>query len=209
VSDAHKPEDFFFLIVPTTSGKADINTLWRLCLLPAMLQKAFFPLTVAGKGVTIARTTAFSELQAQLDRLGVQHGGKVRAMLWDDDLIINPAYDLRKLAASMMEADKHGWNLIGNYKVRQTHELHAANVLMHHSGRGMVEAYTNEELAELKNLQELPDTVSGLGFYYGWIDLDYKFHYDEIPEDVNFFIDQKLLVRYVDVPLLHEKRVLI
>lgn len=202
-------EEFFFLLVPTAGGKGDIQTLWRLAALPNMMGKRFFPLTVSGRGCTDARTVALEDLKIQLDRMGVIHKGKIRGMFWDDDLIIRPTYNVRTLAESIVEADKHAWNLVGNYRTLQDGDTVIANVLMHHKYGAATVSYTDEEIASLKNLDPLPDTVSGLGFYYGDISLDYKFHWDSIPEDLNFFIDNKLALRFSDVQLLHEKKTLI
>ena len=37
-------EDFFFIIVPTAAGKADIQTLWQLSTIPIFLNKRLFPI---------------------------------------------------------------------------------------------------------------------------------------------------------------------
>jgi len=210
VSTAINIEELFILIVPTSSGKAEINTLWRLAMLPQLLGRHFFPVTVTGKGVTQARTHVLEQLKHKLDQGKIEHNGKVRALWWDDDLIIDPQYDLRKLANTIAESDQRGINLIGNYRIQcETNSRDMQNVLMHLTPGKKTRCYTDQEIAGLKNLDPLPDTVSGMGFYYGNVFLDYKFHYDEIAEDVNFFIDQNLELHYSDVQLWHEKKVLI
>lgn len=205
-----KKEDFFFIIVPTASGKADIQTLWQLSTIPVFLNKKLFPITVYNKGIPESRTTAFSTTKDTLDRMGVKHGGKIRALLWDDDLILPRNIDLSTIIDAFKKADENNWNLVANYRVGNSSSKDCiANVMMKRQKNDQYRFYSDEELAKLKTFDPLPDTVSGLGFYYGEINLNYQFHYDDRPEDINFFRDNKIELRYFDLRLYHEKKIYI
>ena len=203
-------EDFFFIIVPTAGGKADIETLWKLSTIPVFLDKRLFPITVYNKGISASRTAGFNIAKNMLDKMGVKHGGKIRALLWDDDLLLPKNLDLKFIIDAFKKADENNWNLIANYRVQHTTtENGLTNVMMKRQKNDQYRFYTDEELCNLKTFDELPDTVSGLGFYYGEINLDYQFHYDDRPEDINFFRDNKIQLRYLDLRLYHEKKIYI
>ena len=142
--------------------------------------------------------------------MGVKHGGKIRALLLDDDIILPTNLDLRVIVDAFKKADENNWNLIANYRVQHTAtENGMVNVMMKKRKDDQYSFYSNSDLAKLKTFDELPDTVSGLGFYYGEINLDYQFHYDDRPEDINFFRDNKIKLRYLDLRLYHEKKIYI
>jgi len=203
-------EDFFFIIMPTAGGKADIETLWKWSTIPVFLNKRLFPITVYNKGISASRTAAFNTAKNTLDKMGVKHGGKIRALLLDDDIILPRNLDLRVIVDAFKKADENNWNLIANYRVQHTAvEDGMANVMMKRKKNDQYSFYSDEDLAKLKTFDELPDTVSGLGFYYGEINLDYQFHYDDRPEDINFFRDNKIPLRYLDLRLYHEKKIYI
>lgn len=203
-------EDFFFIIMPTAGGKADIETLWKWSTIPVFLNKRLFPITVYNKGISASRTAAFNTAKNTLDKMGVKHGGKIRALLLDDDIILPRNLDLRVIVDAFKKADENNWNLIANYRVQHTAvENGMANVMMKRKKNDQYSFYSDEDLAKLKTFDELPDTVSGLGFYYGEINLDYQFHYDDRPEDINFFRDNKISLRYLDLRLYHEKKIYI
>jgi hypothetical protein len=203
-------EDFFFIIVPTAGGKADIQTLWKLSTIPVFLNKRLFPITVYNKGIAASRSAAFNIAKNNLDKMGVKHGGKIRALLWDDDLILPHNIDLGIIVDAFKKADENNWNLIANYRVEHSaSENGTVNVMMKRKENDQYRFYTDEELSKLKTFDPLPDTVSGLGFYYGEINLDYQFHYDDRPEDINFFRDNKIELRYLDLRLYHEKKIYI
>lgn len=203
-------EDFFFIIVPTAGGKADIETIFKLSTIPVFLNKRLFPIISYNKGISASRTNAFNLARNNLDKMGVKHGGKIRALLWDDDLLLPRNLDLRIVVDTFKKADENNWNLIANYRVQHTAtENGMVNVMMKRKKDDQYSFYSDEDLAKLKTFDELPDTVSGLGFYYGEINLDYQFHYDDRPEDINFFRDNKIQLRYLDLRLYHEKKIYI
>jgi hypothetical protein len=203
-------EDFFFIIVPTAAGKADIETIFKLSTIPVFLNKRLFPIISYNKGISASRTNAFNLARNNLDKMGVKHGGKIRALLWDDDLLLPRNLDLRIIVDTFKKADENNWNLIANYRVQHTAtENGMVNVMMKRKKDDQYSFYSDEELVKLKTFDELPDTVSGLGFYYGEINLDYQFHYDDRPEDINFFRDNKIQLRYLDLRLYHEKKIYI
>lgn len=203
-------EDFFFIIMPTAGGKADIETLWKWSTIPVFLNKRLFPITVYNKGISASRTAAFNAAKNILDKMGVKHGGKIRALLLDDDIILPRNLDLNIIVNAFKKADENNWNLIANYRVQHTAtESGTTNVMMKRKENDQYSFYSDEDLAKLKTFDELPDTVSGLGFYYGEINLDYQFHYDDRPEDINFFRDNKIPLRYLDLRLYHEKKIYI
>lgn len=203
-------EDFFFIIMPTAGGKADIETLWKWSTIPVFLNKRLFPVTVYNKGISASRTGGFNAAKNALDKMGVKHGGKIRALLLDDDIILPRNLDLNIIVDAFKKADENNWNLIANYRVQHTAtENGMVNVMMKRRKNDQYSFYSDDDLAKLKTFDELPDTVSGLGFYYGEINLDYQFHYDDRPEDINFFRDNKIQLRYLDLRLYHEKKIYI
>ncbi len=53
---------------------------------------------------------------------------------------------------------------------------------------------TDEEIHKLRNYDRVD--CAGLGFYYGWVPLDYKFHTDLVGEDFYFYLENKLELRF-------------
>ena len=155
-------EDFFFIIIPTGAGKADIETLWKWSTIPVFLNKRLFPITVYNKGISASRTAAFNTAKNTLDKMGVKHGGKIRALLLDDDIILPTNLDLRVIVDAFKKADENNWNLIANYRVQHTAtENGMVNVMMKKRKDDQYSFYSNSDLAKLKTFDELPDTVSG------------------------------------------------
>jgi hypothetical protein len=202
-----KSSDFFILLIPTGSGNGDINTMFRLSILHDLLGKWFFPSTATNRGIPAARTNVVEKLKKTLDERGIKHNGTIRGMFFDDDIIIDPEYDMGKLADAIKKADENGWNLVANYHVEYTKEIPTTPVMMHtQEGTDLFKFYTQAEVDALKDFDELHNTTSGLGFYYGDIPLDYKFWYaDQKAEDGNFFKENKIKLRYINVPLFHKK----
>jgi hypothetical protein len=202
--------NFFFLLIPTLDGEAHAQTLSMLDQLPRIFDKQPFTSFATDRGIPAARTSLVDCLRISLDKLGVKHNGVARALCWDSDIVIPPEYEIGTLADAIKKADGNGWNLVGNYKVRLSKKHPWTNVLMHKAEFGQKRFYTDEEIAALKDFEPLPDTVSGLGFYYGDVWLDYKYHYDQAhPEDVGFFEDNEVPLRFLNIPLFHKKSYLV
>lgn len=205
-----KIDDFFFLLIATGSGNGDIITNMQLAQLPNLMGKQLMPIISYGKGIPASRTALLKNLKNFLDENKIEHKGKARVLMWDDDLIMDRKYDLKELAETFIKADKEGWNLIGNYKVfNEQAPGGVTNVMMHTNGDMAKCFYTQEEIDKLKTFDVLKDTACGLGFYYGEVDLDYEYHYDHVPEDVGFFVDNKQELRFVKIKLGHKKTTII
>ena len=80
------------------------------------------------------------------------------------------------------------------------------NVIYHSAEHEANDSYTNEEVDKMENYA--PVEYSGLGFYYGDLPLNYKFHSDDMGEDFYFFKENHLELRLAkNIKLLHVKSI--
>lgn len=203
-------KEILIIATPTNSGKADMTTVRKLDQLPILLQKGYCPVVSMKKGLSRGRSEAIRQLKIHLDKNNIKHDGYAQVLWFDDDLILGDDFDIRKLAVWINEADKNGWNLIANYVV-PWHD-HEEAVLFHNrgaspEGRPLYQVYSYEEVMALTEMQELKDTVGGMGFMYVRTPLDYEFYDDKNGgEDMHFCLDTQALFHYIPMPLFHEKR---
>lgn len=197
-------DDLFITLIPSNSRKADIYTIKKLTYLANLLGKIDLTLIVNKQGVSRARTELLIQLKEKLKELGVKHNGYVKALWFDDDIVMDLAVDLKLILSSIKSANENDYNLIANYKYPYDEQLR--NVLFHKAEKGYI-PYTDAELEVMPNLAELKDSVAGLGFYYGYTPLNYSFHDDRIGEDINFFEENNIDLRLLKIKLFHEKKV--
>lgn len=203
--------DLFIIATPSSSGKADIDTIRKLDQMPYMLQKGFCPVVAHKKGIARARSECLRALKDHLDSRGIKHEGHARIFWLDDDCMLDESFDIRRLAAWIKIADKEGLNLTANYK--QPWHDHEENVIFHSSknekGEILYNSYSDEELSKLEELAPLPDSVAGMGFCYLDMPLDYKFHESGNGEDITFMQDVNMKLNYMPVRIFHAKTVYI
>jgi hypothetical protein len=219
----YKASDFFIVLIPSRTRKFFINTAFILSGINEDLGKLLLVMTSGAPTFEGSRTACLVQLKDELDSKGIEHGPTVRALCIDDDILIDEP--IGRVSEIIRKADELGANIVANYRIPWKGQ-YIVNAIGIADGNGNPHFATNEQLAALKNFDRLPaGSHSGLGFYYGDVPLDYKYHYDhateeqianaksfsEMPhaEDVNFYYDNKILLSYVDIRLRHEKNLLL
>jgi hypothetical protein len=205
-----KVEDFFIILLPSKSDKMFIATAFTLACLPDELGK--LPLVAKSGAPTYdgARNGCVQKLKEVLEKHNIGHGPVVRALWMDDDMLIDEP--LGRVVEAIKKAEELHANIVANYKIIWTGQkiINALGLASTIDGKGDAYFATDEQLEKLKNFEKLPPgSHCGLGFYYGDLPLDYKFHYDTKAEDVHFFQENKIELTYVDLLLRHDKHVLI
>lgn len=209
-----KAQDLFIYGTPTLSRSWDmdaseliIDTFYRLKDLG--LRKGRMHGLSTKHGIDRARNDILRVIREGLDSEGIEHGNVIR-MLWYDVDVLPVNTDPDKLAEMIRTADENHWNLLGHYW-QWDQDKHTASstfnkTFVGEDGEHYYNLWSPQELAALKPYQELPDTVGGLGFYYGDMPLDWHFQFHgEDGEDTRFFIESKLPLRWFPVNLLHLK----
>jgi hypothetical protein len=164
-----------------------IATIWNA--LNAMGREPVY-VQFAAHGYAFVRAGVFKELKKEFNT------DRIRGILIDDDILIK---DQLGLIQAITVADQYGWNFVAPYRVRDGYVA-----LAHENGS----LYTVEETRQLRPWDRVPN--AGLGFYYGWLPLDYKFHEDGAfgGEDLNFFWDNPWIEpRVFGLSLKHIKSV--
>jgi hypothetical protein len=220
----YKAEDFFIVLLPSRTRQFFINTALILAEVHHDLDKLLLMIpSGAPGGFAAVRQGCVDKLKETLDEKGIAHGPVVRALWLDDDILIDEP--ISRVSAAIKKADEIHANIVANYRI-PWHNDTIVNSIGLPGPDGVPHFATSEELAALKNWQQLPPrSHAGLGFYYGDVPLDYKYHYDyaskedqlkakswfDLPkaEDVNFYYDNKITLTYVDLTLKHDKHVLL
>jgi hypothetical protein len=128
----------------------------------------------------------------------------MRGLLLDDDIWVD---DAQELAAIFTTADANGWNIVGPYMLADK----SMSILTPPTEPGgNPHRMTVEEVADLDEYSNI--WAAGLGFYYGDLPLEYKFHEGNpwVGEDLNFFCDNpQLETRVAPMRVLHAKTFLV
>jgi hypothetical protein len=129
-------------------------------------------------------------------------------ILWlDDDIIITEDY--RRLSYLITEAEKRNLSWGTNVKIFVNTKPGEQAVSNYIQPPGGGKSYSEEELFGAKDF-ELKVARSGLALGYIYTPLDYKFHWTEAGEDINFFLENKEIdLRYCRLRNLHQKSILI
>lgn len=145
-----------------------------------------------GHGYAFVRAGVFHNLKKEFNT------DRIRGLLIDDDILFQ---DQVALIKAITVADQYGWNFVAPYRVRD-----GFVALAHEDGS----LFTVAETRQLRPWDRVPN--AGLGFYYGWLPLDYKFHEDGAfgGEDLNFFWDNPWIEpRVIGLGLKHIKEMTI
>ena len=203
--------ELFIILIPTISNSIDIDTAFILAETGYISRKRHFIAAdnTGGIGAWNTRNKVIDVLKKQLDEHNITYGNTIRALWFDDDICIldHP----KKLADMIVEADRQNYNIVANY-----HNIWKGTEMINTIFKpdlevaGMYKSLNLEELDSFKMFDLLPeDYVAGLGFYYGDIPLDYKYHaFDKrskFGEDFNFYRENSLQLRFADVRLEHRK----
>lgn len=219
----YKDSEFFIILMPSKTRKFFINTAFILSGIKEDLDRKLLVVTSGAPTFEGARTACLLQLKEELDSKGIEHGPTVRALWIDDDVLIDEP--IGRVSEIIRKSDELGANIVANYRIPWKGQM-IVNAIGIADGNGNPHFASNEQIAALKNFDMLPmGSHSGLGFYYGDVNLNYAFHYDhatyeeiskaksfaDMPhaEDVNFFLDNKIQLSYVDIKLRHEKIMLL
>lgn len=154
-------------------------------------------LQAAGAGYAAVRTASFALTKDTFSDVST-----LRGVMLDDDIWLD---DAEALKAAMDTADEHGWNIVIPYMLADR-----SFSILSPVEDGLVHKMTEAEVADLDEYQ--PIWAAGLGFYYGDIPLDYRFHEGSpyVGEDVNFFVENpELQVRVAPLRAMHKKEFLV
>lgn len=189
----------FPILTPSASYRgAPAMTIMCLVQAARILKREVIYIEGTYKGYAFAITQLFSNASKILGT------DKVRGMIVEDDIYFN---NPDKLAEAIKKADENGWNLIAPYRVPdRDNEGNLSWLWTISDGEG---AYTDSEIKKLKDYDEVQN--GGLGFYYGDIPLDYKFREEGKYKghDLNFYHDNQIKLRYVDLGIRHIKTVML
>jgi hypothetical protein len=204
----YKASDFFIILITNRSHKMFINTAFVLAAVKDDLDKLLLVSTSDAPTFEGGRNGCVENLKRSLDNNGIEHGDVVRGLWIDDDILIDEP--IGRVSAAIRKADETGANIVANYRIPWRDDT-IVNALGISNEKGDLGHFaTMDELKNLKDFDKLPmGSHCGLGFYYGDIPLDYRFHFDVMAEDVNFFRDNKIRLSYCDLKLRHNKSVLL
>ena len=120
----------------------------------------------------------------------------IRGFMIDDDILLKSDQQ-QQLAIAIDTADKFGWNFVSPYRTRDGYVAVA---------RANGDLLRPDEVIAMAPFTRVDN--GGLGFYYGDLPLDYKFHEEGVfgGEDLNFFHENpQLELRIVNLNLRHLK----
>lgn len=141
------------------------------------------------KGYVFAMNSLFDHARQLLGK------DKIRGIIVEDDIYFN---NPDKCAEAIKIADENELNFLAGYR---------------QPGGIWTVVEEGKALTDINQVKDW-DLVEGggLGFYYGDIDLTYKFREESDKyqgHDLNFYYDNKLNPRYIDLGLKHIKTVLL
>jgi len=207
-----KAEEFFIFAVPSVNSNADFYTLGILHDVNLYMGKGKAAVSSDKFGVLAARTHILEILKDKMNKLEIEYGEYIK-MLWvDSDIRVNTPANV--LAEKFKKADEQGLNLIADY-INPWDNGGFAHTLSKPNENGKYTTLSDDEFKSLEDMQVLPKGwVGGLGFYYGLVPIDYKFHNEKFGEDITFFRDMydrlpdyKLGLAKIDIK--HKKELLI
>jgi hypothetical protein len=181
-------EDFVVMSM-SRYGEGITKTFRSLLETAQLLGRNYRAIDISGNGgIPQLRTELFKTARREL---GVN---TVRGLMFDSDIYFNQP-DV--LADYIMAADASGFDLAADYphlreQVTSCMELeHTTYYREKKPGlAGTLVPYSDEEYDALPDLAEVSD--AGLGFFYGTLPLDYRFHAAANGEDINFFLDNEI-----------------
>ncbi len=180
-------------IIPSDDKRASIMTVISIMKTIESLNYYAVPIIVSGhSNIPVIRSQGFKILKQYDDRL-LHINNKVKGFMIDSDVITNFQYF--RLIPYVEKAINDDLNFSIPYRLPNGYyDIFDMNL------KPMV-------ASDLENLNDWDRIgASGLGFYFGDLYLDYKFHYDEkFGEDINYFIDNHIDLRIVKLPLSHMK----
>lgn len=179
------------ILVPSQNFRGAVGmTCMSLFQVSRLLKREISYIEGTYKGYVFAMNNLFAHAKQFLG------ASKIRGLIVEDDIYFcNPD----KCAEAILKADEMNWNFLAPYK-----QPGGEWVVADDNG-----CYNNERFSNLKDWDVVP--MGGLGFYYGDINLDYKFTENSKYQghDLNFYYDNKIELRIVDLGLKHIKTVMV
>lgn len=206
-----KLEDFLIVLCASQDGTWEFDTSNAINDVIRKLDRFKVAACSDKAGISVARTHLLEKTAKAVQSMGIEiPNNTIRALWVDSDIRIADSVD--RIAYWISEADKHGWNIIGNYHGIWQNMTYINTLCKPPNENGAYTFYADHELADLPPFYELErGCVGGLGFYYGDVPIDYKFRFEAYGEDILFFRDMyhrnpEWRLRYVPVQLRHLKR---
>lgn len=159
------------------------NVLWTMGRAPVYCQ-------FQSHGYAFVRAGVFRQLRDSYQK------SVIRGFMIDDDILLKSDAQ-QNLASAIETADKFQWNFIAPYRTRDGYTSIA---------RENGDLLRPDEVVIMSPFDRVAN--GGLGFYYGDLPLDYKFHEEGTfgGEDLNFFHENpQLQIRAVPLGLRHLK----
>lgn len=208
------------VFLPSHDKRSMLQTIQTVNNVSLFLGRPIFSNTCGGLGQAVAMNglvqsfkgacKRISEYSNLIDERGVARG------LWVEDDIELITGQAEEIAAMIVEADKHGWNIVAPYTTgyRDDGELNWV-YFKKPEGDQIGRPYTEEEIVALQPYEAVD--LAGLGFYYGDIYTDYVWHEGSyngtdrfgLPSyagiDWNYFLDNRIQLRHYPIVIMHEK----
>ena len=138
--------------------------------------------STSGSALTISRSQNFSTIKQNI-LSNSDNPSDAYVLLMDSDLGIDNSP--QELADVFLEAEKNDYNIIGHYKKRDF-----SSTLLDRTTHNVLDNDTVNSLMKEKYVS-MNNYYYPIGFYYGRLNLDYKFRMDMKGEDINFIEDNK------------------
>ncbi|MEM3225729.1 MAG: hypothetical protein QXS44_01570 [Saccharolobus sp.] len=186
----------FPILIPSPDGKMDISTIINLYDIAYGLDVKPLFLQASVSGLLYARNSLFDILKNYYKKITGEDKKIVRGLMIDSDIVI-PSSSCVKITEAIKEANLNRYSFVIPYN-----NLMGTSIFIKEDNK-------LKNVVDPKELKTIDKCyASGLGFYYGDLPLDYRFNFNNNQgEDINFFIDNKIEPRVINIPILHNKLV--
>src|SRR5271157_3715561 len=111
----YSAEDFFIILLSSRAHKFFINTAFILAEVHHDLNKLLMVATSDAPTFEGGRNGCLEMLKETLENNAISHGDSVRALLIDDDILIDEP--IKRVSDAIREADVRHANIVANYRI--------------------------------------------------------------------------------------------
>lgn len=202
-------DDFFIVLCASKDGSIEFNTANVVGDVARFLDRPKIAACSDKAGISVARTHLLEKTLKAIEDKGIKNDGFIHALWIDSDIrVLGQA---EQIAKDIEIAKENKWSLVSNYHGVWENGTYI-NTLAKPNDTGSYTFYSDEEIAGLKDLQELPiGTVGGMGFCYLRIPVGYIFSFTQYGEDINLFrylydTFPDFRLHFWDIRMLHLKQ---